>query len=301
MQWNQTYRGQTISLVQTSDGGYALAGSSGSSFLLIKTDAAGKQLWNQTYSGQGDELAWSVIQTSDGGYALAGGSSYGGYLVKTDSSGNMQWNLTCGGMLYCLIQASDGGYALAGNVISSGGGNNDFWLAKVDSSGNIQWNQTYNQIEGSDRGWWGAWSVIQTSDGGYALGGSSGLVKTDSSGNLQWSLPLNGTAYSVVQTSDGGYAFAGGEAGIFFAGAWLAGTDTYVAITLSPSPSPLSSALQQPTQSPVLTSPSPSSSASQQPTQSLEPFPIGTLAAFSGILIAIVIAGLFVYFKKRKR
>jgi len=64
--------------LQTNDGGYALAGytnsfgSGGKDFWLVKTDSVGNQLWNKTYGGPGDEVAYSVIQTNDGGYILSG-------------------------------------------------------------------------------------------------------------------------------------------------------------------------------------------------------------------------------------
>jgi len=55
------------------------------------------------------------------------------------------------------------------------------WLIKTDSSGNMEWNQTY--------GYGRANSVIQTSDGGYAMAGykiegfpTFCLVKTDEAG-----------------------------------------------------------------------------------------------------------------------
>lgn len=79
---------------------------------------------------------------------------------------------------------------------------------------------------------------------------------------VQWSLPLNGTAYFVVQTSDGGCAFARGDAGIFFSGAWLAGTNAYSQMASSSSPSPLPSALS--TQPPAATFASPSASTGSQ-------------------------------------
>jgi len=99
--WNRAYGGTSsdvaYSVVQTSDGGYALAGCTysygvGGDFWLVKTDAAGNALWNQTYGGTYDDYAYSVVQTGDGGYALAGYTySYGVgtpsdanfYLVKT--------------------------------------------------------------------------------------------------------------------------------------------------------------------------------------------------------------------------
>jgi len=66
-------RDQAYSVVQTSDGGYAIAGSTNSSgaggydFWLVKTDADGNHQWNKTYGGWGNDEALSVVQTSDGG------------------------------------------------------------------------------------------------------------------------------------------------------------------------------------------------------------------------------------------
>jgi predicted secreted protein len=142
-------------LIQTSDGGYALAGSTQSfgagswDFWLVKTDAAGNAQWNRTYGGTSDDEAYALVQTVDGGYALAGytGSIGAGYydfwLVKTDASGNEQWNKTYGGTgdddASALVQTGDGGYALAGRTESFGAGNYDFWLVKTDVESGLAW------------------------------------------------------------------------------------------------------------------------------------------------------------------
>ena len=138
--WNKTYGGtkddDAEALVQTNDGGYAVAGQTMSSgagledFWLVKTDASGNMQWNKTYGGTSYDEAWALVQTTDGGYALAGRTASfgaGGYdfwLVKTDASGNMQWNKTYGGtnddFAFALVQTSDGGYALAGCTGSLG-------------------------------------------------------------------------------------------------------------------------------------------------------------------------------------
>jgi len=238
-QWTQTYGGwstdEAWSVVQTSDGGYALAGytstygAGSSDFWLIKTDSSGNPQWNKTYGGTNWEVCYCAVQTSDGGYALAGyttsfgAGSYDFWLIKTDSSGNMEWNKTYGGNIwdscYCVIQTSDGGYALAGWTDSYGAGGWDFWLIKTDSSGNMEWNKTYGGTNNDI-----AYSVVQTSDGGYALAGGTRsygagsidfwLIKTDSAGNPQWNQTYGGTygelCRCVVQTNDGGYALAGG-------------------------------------------------------------------------------------------
>jgi hypothetical protein len=97
-QWNRTYGGadddDASQVVQTHDGGYAMAGetwsySTDSDFLLVKTDSAGKLIWNKTYGGTNDDYGYSLVLTSDGGYALSGETwSYGAgnsdfWLVKT--------------------------------------------------------------------------------------------------------------------------------------------------------------------------------------------------------------------------
>jgi hypothetical protein len=256
MVWSQTYGGanndEAFSVIQTSDGGYALAGytesfgAGGQDFWLVKTDSFGNMVWNQTYGGANNDEAWSVIQTSDGGYALAGvitlpDWSYDFLLIKIDSVGNIIWGKIYGGAYgdwaLSMIQTSDGGYALAGYTQSFGAGGQDFWLVKTDSVGNMVWSQTYGGAN-NDK----AWSVIQTSDGGYALAGMTKsfgaggqdfwLVKTDSVGNMVWNKTYGGAsddwAFSVIQTNDGGYALAGLTQSFGAGGqdSWLIKTDS---------------------------------------------------------------------------
>jgi len=138
--WSETYGGinddRALSLVATSDGGYAIAGTTdsfgagGYDFWLVKTDSSGNQLWSRTYGGAGNEEAHSLVQTGDGGYALVGSTGERIFLVKTDASGNMEWNQTFSGAAYSLVQTGDGGYALAGTIYVDG--SSHFWLVKTD-------------------------------------------------------------------------------------------------------------------------------------------------------------------------
>ena len=251
MQWNQPYGGTNVdeaesdTIVQTSDGGYAIAGrtysfgAGNSDFWLVKADAAGNMQWNKTYGGANYDGAMSVVQTDDGGYAIAGTTySFGAgnsdfWLVKTNSTGDEEWNKTYGGTNYegaylSVVQTDDGGYTIAGTTYSFGAGNSDFWLVKTNSTGDEEWNQTYGGTNYDE-----ARSVVQTSDGGYALSGFTDsfgaggydfwLVKIDENGHGQWNRTYGGgsndVAWSVVQTSDGGYALAGGTES-FGAGGW---------------------------------------------------------------------------------
>jgi hypothetical protein len=159
VQWNQTYGGadsdSARGLVQTSDGGYALAGRTGSppadyDFWLVKTDASGTEQWNQTYGGTNTDWAFAVVQMSDGGYVLAGytyslgAGNADAWLIRTDATGNIMWNQTYGGTkddwALTLVQTADGGYALAGMkdyIYSKDGLVGDFWLIKTDANGNV--------------------------------------------------------------------------------------------------------------------------------------------------------------------
>jgi len=236
--WNKAYGGsednRAYSVIQTSDGGYAIAGYTNNGWLrakdfhLIKTDATGDVEWWNTYGGTLDEIAHSVIQTTDGGYALAGctnsigAGGYDFYLVKTNSEGVKQWEKTFGGTsddeAYSVVQSSDGGYVLAGYTASMGAGGHDFYLVKTDSAGIRQWDLPYGGPLDDE-----ARSLVRTSDGGYALAGHTHsygagscnfyLVKTNAGGTMLWNQTYGGTyldiAFSLIQTTDGGYALAG--------------------------------------------------------------------------------------------
>ena len=231
--WQRTFGGSGRDdarfVIQTSDGGYIIAGGVNKvDGWLIKTDAEGKELWNRTFGGPNSDVVLSVRQTPDGGYILCCGTeSYGAgwsdiWLIRTDAKGNKLWDKTFGGPYRdsapSFQQTPDGGYVLAGWTGGSWTDNADIWLVKVDAEGEKLWEKTFG---GSSTDL--AYSVQYTSDRGYILTGvtkSYGaggydiiLIKTDSEGEKQWEQTFGGSgddeAYSVLQTSDGGYIIAG--------------------------------------------------------------------------------------------
>jgi hypothetical protein len=236
--WDKVFGGEeyddAVSIIQTSDGGYAVAGSTESKGAgekdawVIKLDKSGIIIWDKTFGGSDDDYAWSLIQTDDGGYAVAGLTSSKGageedaWVIKLDDKGNMLWDKTYGGSEYddvgLLIQTDDGGYAVAGWTESKGAGSGDIWIIKLDNKGNRIWDKTFG---GSNPDL--AWSLIQTDDGGYGLAGTTysfgagegdfWIIKLDHEGNRVWDKTFGGSdddyAWSLIQTDDGGYAVAG--------------------------------------------------------------------------------------------
>ena len=250
LQWNKTW-GTTgtetaQSVTQTNDGGYVLVGYSdgfgaAEDILIYKLDSTGNLLWTKRLSSTTTltDEAQSVSATSDGGCIVAGfasatfGTTTGdAYITKLDSAGNITWSKTWGGSIWdsasSVIQTSDGGYAMTGYTVSFGAGGREVFLVKYDSAGNVTWNKTWGTA--SDE--W-ANSVIQTSDGGYAITGvtysygaygDSLFLKLDSTGNVTAARTWGGTVnmeqgQSIIQTSDGGYATTGVALGGFGAGA----------------------------------------------------------------------------------
>jgi hypothetical protein len=145
-EWSRVCPGSAAtSLVQTSDGGYAVAVACDNAFGLVKVDSSGNLMWNQTYAGSDDAAgAESLICTTDGDYALAGWTltnstnTYSGKLIKTDASGNLLWEKTYDKVgIYSVIQTRDGGYAMVGDYAC---------LILTDSSGNVLQSKYYDAL-----------------------------------------------------------------------------------------------------------------------------------------------------------
>jgi len=137
--------------IQTTDGGYLLAGSTTSygagynDAYLIKTDINGTIQHQKTFGGTSYDLANQVQQTSDGGFIIVGstqsfgnGSSYI-YLIKTDVTLVLNWSKYMGGSSgsegNSVMQTPDGGYIVAGSILNLITGYYDIYLVKTDANG----------------------------------------------------------------------------------------------------------------------------------------------------------------------
>lgn len=211
--WSKTYGGSGEDIgqkvIETSDGGFAIAGYSQSSDgdasanqgfhdnWLLKLDNEGNIIWEKSYGYAGHDHAYSLIQTNDGGYFMTG------FLDVTASGGE-------------------------GNSRNSTSfrrhGIGEFWCHKLDASGNVQWRRYFGGAN-NDR----SYDVVQANDGGYVVTGFSEsndfditnnhgsydywVIKLDSEGNLLWEKSFGGSevdqSRAIIKTSDNSYIIAG--------------------------------------------------------------------------------------------
>jgi len=262
IEWEVCYGGTNSDhaqkIRQTSDGGYFVVGNTisidgdvfgnngGADFWVLKTSQTGAVQWKKTYGGTNNEKAFSFDLTNDGGYVIVGNTLsnnldvsgnhgyYDGWAVKLDGSGNIQWQRALGGSgweeIWDVQQTQDGGYILAGWASSNDGdltfnqGSLDVWVVKLNSSGILQWQKSFGGSS-EDMGF----AVIQTTDGGYLVGGESSsadgdatinhgssdywVLKLNFEGKIEWQKSLGGASIDlvrdVIEAADGGFVLFG--------------------------------------------------------------------------------------------
>jgi hypothetical protein len=236
--WNKTHGGfdgdSGRSVIEVTGGGFMLGGyttsfgAGGYDMWVVRTDADGNHLWNQTYGSIGGDFGMSVLEVSPSGFVIAGYTTSFGeglgdiWLVRIDVNGNLLWSRTYGGLWYeygvAMIEVSSGGFAIVGYTESFGAGGWDMWLVRTDADGNHLWNQTYGGVD-DDRGF----SVVEAVTGGFVLTGYTGsfgagwqdlwVVRTDADGNHLWNQTYGGSTHdvgrSIVRAGPGGYVILG--------------------------------------------------------------------------------------------
>ena len=174
--WQNTIGGSLIeescNILQTSDGGYIIGGSSNSpisgdkienskggfDYWIIKISAIGSIEWQKTIGGSLDDKLSKIKLTTDSGYILCGtsNSSISGdktensrgnidnWIVKINKTGSIEWDKTVGGSLddeaFDILQTNDNGFLLASTSTSSisgeksenSKGGKDYWIVKLN-------------------------------------------------------------------------------------------------------------------------------------------------------------------------
>jgi hypothetical protein len=164
-------------------------------------NSSGVVQWQNCLGGSNIDIAHAVQQTLDGGYIIAGqtlsndgditnlhGNSSDYWIVKLSSSGSLEWQKTYGGSMtdqaYSIQQTLDSGYIVAGRAYSIDGdvnglhGTIDCWIVKLNSTGSILWNKCLGGASAEE-----AYSIKQSSDGGYIIAGKTRSTDGDVTGN----------------------------------------------------------------------------------------------------------------------
>ena len=169
IEWESSFGGSGpdigASILQSSDGGFILAGDSRSNdgdisnhhgpastsdLWVIKMDNIGNLEWESSYGGTLDDEAKDIKQTIDGGYIVIGHSFSNNFdvstnqglsdfwLLKLNPEGEIEWENSCGGSEedygQSCLQTQDNGFIICGwtrsnngDVSSFHGGFSDYW------------------------------------------------------------------------------------------------------------------------------------------------------------------------------
>lgn len=244
VQWLHAYGGSSkdylIGANDTRDGGFILAGMSTSpaggnktspqyglnDYLVVRTDAAGNKLWDQSLGGTAEDYAYAVAELADGSVVVGGssfslvdgnksdpnlwpaGGSPDGWIVRLNGDGTKAWDKSFGGTswdyFFDLQLAADGGILAVGcsasqpgtgNKTSPNYGSYDAWVVMLDANGQITWDESYGGSSADE-----LYKVRQTRDGGYVLAGFSMSPGHPSVGTKR-SANYGGWDYWVVRLS----------------------------------------------------------------------------------------------------
>ena len=212
------------SVIETTDGCYLITGegtvSTNHDFWLFKTNTDGDTLWRRIFGNQSDyEGGRCVVETSDGGYLAGGTTDTYPWIIRTNTQGDTIWTFMADsyGSAYSVIETTDQHYMLAGeldnSVILA-----DMWLLCMNPDGESLWERNYG---GSNVDL--AYSVIELSDGGYLVAGTTNsfgsgsvdvyAVRTDIDGDTVWTRTYGGTgsdgAHAATKTADNCFLLAG--------------------------------------------------------------------------------------------
>lgn len=208
--------------------------TSNSGAWIIRLDAGGNVRWQRKLGpdGETDMLFNAVQPTADGGAVAAGehslpnqcqyahGCGQSVLVARFGANGDVAWQRvfntfdasgapTASEHALAIAATADGGSLVAGNwgnEFARGACCRGALLLKLDANGQVQWQKAYSSgvacssFIGTTCSAIGpiAYSVQQTSDGGYALGGAGilkqasslplvpWLARTDANGNLLW-------------------------------------------------------------------------------------------------------------------
>jgi hypothetical protein len=229
--WQRNFGGSkednAYAIIQTSDGGYIVAGETLSEngdvlgnhgdadFWIIKLSSAGQLEWQKPLGGSFQDRANDVVETPDGGLMVVGSVSSadgdvtgkkGGFdvwVVKLTGAGNLEWQKPFGGSSddrgSSIRRTSGNQYIISGSTESIDGdvaGNDglvDYWVLEITDQGEINWEISIGGFLGER-----ANMAVPTTDNGCVVVGATWSSDGDVTGQHG---PAGYSDYWVVKLS----------------------------------------------------------------------------------------------------
>jgi hypothetical protein len=254
LEWSKTFGGsgndRGSAMIQSTDGGYALLGFSSSNdgdvtenagqldFWLLKLDALGNLIWQNSFGFSGIDQGTALLQTSDQGYLITGvldvtasggegnsnrsqqrhaGGDY--WVIKTDPTGHLEWSRYFGGNFTDtpeqILPTADQGFIIAGGSdssdtdISNNLGTYDFWVIRISGSGDLLWERSFGGSEIDE-----AFAMVPAPDGNFFVAGTTRsndlmignnkgaadiwLIKISPDGELIWENTYGGSNFDTA-------------------------------------------------------------------------------------------------------
>lgn len=243
LQWQKTLGGSSdewlYNLKPVGDGNFLMAGLTYSAdgdvaqnagdadAWIVKVSDQGNIVWEETYGGTKQDLAYDATPVSDGGYIFCGrlvsmdgdasdreAEVFAAWLVKLNPSRAIAGKVYLGGSGYdygtVALEALNGDYVFAGETNSPGAfdnfhANRDAFVCRLDATGNVKWAKAYGGSERDEPG-----DLIETNDGDFIFGGltmsANGDIARNAGGEDGWLMRLDGDGNIVNSTTIGGTA-----------------------------------------------------------------------------------------------
>jgi gliding motility-associated-like protein len=202
-------------------------------YWIVQIRPDGSKVWEKTYGGNGEDIAFSVVRLPDGNYLIGGhsDSSISGdkttaskgnrdvWLIKIKPNGDKIWERTYGGTgndefpIGMILTKDDNVVFACGTTSSRTGdisrklqGSKDYWVVKITpTNGDIIWEKNYGGEDVDEPR-----NIIELSDGSMVICGNSwssqfGDKTSDNYGESDyWILKLDSDGKKIWDKSFGG-------------------------------------------------------------------------------------------------
>ncbi len=236
--WSKTYganeRETAMSIIETNDGNYLIAGvsesfnsTSESDAFVLKINSYGDSIWSSVINGGRIDHINSIVEMKDRKIMLTGktfpgaNDSYDMWIINLDENGDSLWSKVYGGTGAdegeSICVASDSSVLICGNTVAASNNVTNPIILELNQSGDTLWTKTFE-----NNSYTIAKSIKKCSDGNFIVTGKSNsssdgadawIRKIGPNGSVLWFETIDvfdeDLPYSIIETADYGFALCG--------------------------------------------------------------------------------------------